>query len=463
MENQSKIMWEQFVKGLAGAAGGHGITVTNFIPTSGLNVADWEELDIDGLETDPDFKAGKIIPQNLVNWANNMPVWAPIYIPGNKFYDQYTAFLNAIKLKGGDPAQQQIVTALGTKVAAAQKQLSDDQTAMYTAWSQFDTAQKAATGAPQMTFTEWYNSNYATTISNDRAQLDAASLNYNKALQKLGGPDYKTLSEAIKAATLTPGAGNTLTGAAGDALPYYTIESGLNAWFQSVLANDSGDPQVHFAITLNQSKEVIDDKSSFFNTSGEFGGGGFLEDFFFGVEGNASYSKSSKSTNFSSLMENMELTYTAQGMQAFTVTPGSWYNSAIVSDFYDQIDPNSALANKPLFGPSGNLNLRSAQILVVFRPTITIKGDKASISKITSTFDEHSSWNFSVGGFFADILGAEGDGHGSQGKSAYSATTETSDDGTSITIKYNTNAPRVIGVIPQNLDPNKDGDTGAQI
>src|SRR5262249_32304384 len=116
--------------------------------------------------------------------------------------------------------------------------------------------------------------------------------------------------------------------------------------------------------------------------------------------------------------------------------------------FNDQISPNSALANKPMFGPSGFLNLRTSQVLVVFRPSTTLSADKQTISQITNAFSQHSSASFSVGGMFWHA-GASA----AQGQQNYHPTPQMSNDGTPVTIADNPNAPKVLGITPATLQP----------
>jgi len=441
LTNQSAQMWEQFVSSLATNAGGKGLSVSTYMPTSGLSAADWEYLDTTGIGTGT---PGEIIPPNIITWADSMPEWGASYVPGNSFYDQYKAFLYSIKLKGGDPAQQQIATALGVKVTNAQQDLSDTRSAMISAWTKFNGEQSALPPSAQQSYTEWYNANYAGTISAKENALQAAEANYNAALQKVGGPDYQTLSNAIGKVTLSSGAGNALKDTAGVLYPMYKITGDLNSWFLSALQNDGKNPEVNFTIDLSQSKTYNGAKSSYFNTSVS---GGYSS-FFWGGEASFAYQQSKSATDYSNLVEKLSMTYTAQSMQMFTATPGNWYDSAIISAFYDQIDPNSAFANKDLFGEKGLLNLETRQILVVFRPEVTLSGTKDQISEVTNTFHQASQSSFSIGGFFWSASASV-----NQGQDSYNATVETSNDGKSVTFKYNSNTPKVIGIVPQNLNP----------
>jgi len=444
LKDQSAQMWQMFVKNLAANSGGSGLTVETYIPTSGLAPADWEYLDTTGIGTGT---PGKTIPENMMTWADNMPKWGASYVPGQSFYDNYKAFLYSIKLTGGDPAQQQIATALGVKASDAQKNLSKTQMDMITAWGAFDTAQKNLPPSAQMTYATWYNTNYASTVVAAQNALKAAEANYNAALQKVGGPDYQTLSNALTKVSLAAGSGNAITDAAGVLWPKYTIgaEGDLNKWFLSALQNDGKNPEVSFTIDLSQSKTIANSSSSYFNASAS---GGYSS-FFWGGSASVAYQQSKSASDYSNKIQNMKMTYTAQSLNMFTVNPGNWYDSAMVSAFNDKIDPNSALANKPLFGEKGILNLETKQVLVAFRPEVTLSGSTSEVSDVTSTFSQASQSSFSVGGW-----GWRASGSVNQGQDEAHATIEKSASGNSVTFKYNSNTPKVIGIVPLNTNPN---------
>ncbi|MBI1929885.1 hypothetical protein HYR99_37240 [Candidatus Poribacteria bacterium] len=441
---QQAVLWQKFVEGLSG--GVQGLDPKTFIPTSGLNQADWEVVNYSGLAAPDAQEPGTIIPQNLEKWANLMPEWAASYVPGNNFYDQYFAFLNAIKLTGGDPAQQQIVDRLKPQVEKARKQLSGDRTQAFKDWADFDDAQSKAPPSVKQTFEQWYNANWAATITADEREFSGLNTQMLSAIQKVGGPDAPTISSAIAAAALTPTAGNALKESGTVALPDYKIENkgSLNEWFLASLDSDGKKPQIDFSIDLSQTEADASLRSSYFNSSAS---GGFSR-FFWGGSASASYSQSSNSQDYFGQIQKFTFRYTAQTAQVFTVTTGSWYRTDIVSGFYDKIDPKSVFANKPAFGENGFLNLRTRQIYVVFRPTIYLEGSTDAISKVVDTFNQQSSASFSIGAWFWS-----GRASVSQGRSSYDANVQTLNNGRQIKVEYNTRAPRVIGIIPTNLQP----------
>ncbi|KAJ1463890.1 hypothetical protein T484DRAFT_1758501 [Baffinella frigidus] len=317
---------------------------------------------------------------------------------------------------------------------------------MFADWGTFDAAQKAIPEPARTGYIAWYNSNYAAIISAKTNALAAATSNYNTALQKVGGPDYQTISNALAKVQLSKNAGNAIEDESGVLLPKYTITGSLNTWFLSALQSDGKNPEVNFTIDLSQSSTSQSEKSSYFNSSVNGGYSGF----FWGGSGSSSYQQSKNASDYSSLIQKMKMTYTAQSLEMFTVNAGMWYDSAIVSAFYDQIDPTSALANKELFGENGILNLQTRQLLVAFRPEISLTGENSAITKVTNTFHQASQSSFSIGGWFWG-----GSASVNQGQDDSSAKVETSNNGNTVTFKYNSNTPKVIGMVPLNLNPNK--------
>lgn len=437
-------MWQLFLNDLIGQVSG--ADASTFLPTSGLDLANWQVMNTTGLPPgNPAAKSGEIIVPNLEAWADTMPSWSPNYVPGDTLYNNYFAFLNSIQLRGGDPAQQQIADGYAALLTTAQTQLSTDRQSVFTGWAAFNAGQAAIPVPSQMTFNDWYNSTWAAKISSDIANIAAADTNYLQALQAVGGPDFATISAARTKATLNVSNG-ILDPATQTLMPNYTIIGGLNDWFLTALQSVTlgKGPEVDFTIDCSQAESHDYTQSSYLNTSTS-GGYGF---WFWGGGGSSSSSQSASASDYSDLAQSLKMRYTAQAITPFTVTPGGWYDAAIIKGFYDQISPNSALANKPLFGAGGLLNLRTAQIYVAFKRSITLTGSAQTMAQLKSTFQQQSHTSFSIGGFFWS--GSASVDQGSQNARADMAW---SSDGNSVTITDNTNAPKVIGIVPQNLDP----------
>lgn len=447
MANQSQVMWQKFVQALSATSAGQGLDPTTFMATGGLTNADWEVMDVTGLPAPANRPAtGTVVVAALEKWANTMPSWGPTYVPSAlNFYDQYSAFLYAIALKGGNPALQQIADGYASNLTKARKQLNADNTAMFSDWAAFNAAQASAPASAQMTFQQWYSSNgWDKTITSDQNQVSAQYTLYNQALAAVGGPDYQTISKAQAGVVLSAQSGSGITGLDNSLYPAFTITSDLNDWYVSALQtlSSGSSPAIDITITLNDTNATNLQTSSYLSV----GGGVSYSSFFWGGSAAASYSQAQGAQDMTSLVEDMTMRYTAQAAQLFTVTPGNWYNSSMLSDFYDQISPNSALANKQLFGSSGVLNLRTGQLLVVLKPSVTLTSSQDKIKALYAQMQQNSSSSISIGGFCWSAQASH-----AQGASRFSSDVTTSSDGTSITITDNTNSPKVLGIVPIKL------------
>lgn len=446
--DQSQIMWQKFVQGLNASSAGRGLNPATFMAVGGLTNADWEVMNVTGLPKVGGAPAvpGTVVVPSLEKWANVMPTWAPSYAPSDlNFYDQYKTFLYSIMLKGGNAGLQQIADGYAVNVSTAQQKLTTDKNKVNADWATFNATQAGIPVSAQSTYQQWYvQSGYSTILANDQSALLAQTTLYNQALTAVGGPDYQTISSAQSAVVLAAGAGNGLTDAAGVLYPAFSITSGLNDWYVSALQTLSSGaaPAINMTFTLDDSNSTSLVTSSYLDVSAAVS----YDAFFWGGSASASYSQSQGAQDFTSLIQGMTMTYTAQAAQLFSIAPGNWYNSSIVSDFYDQISPNSALANKPLFGEDGMLNLRTGQVLVVLKPSVTLTSSKASMQAFYSQLQQNSSSSVSIGGFCWSAQANH-----AQGASNFASDVTMSADGTSVTITDNTNSPKVIGVVPISL------------
>lgn len=442
MADLEQQMWQMYLDQLTRTVSG--VDASQYMPTSGLALANWEVMDVTGLPVSgkPKPKLGATIVAGVQQWADTMPQWSPTYVPGDSLYQSYVDFLGAIQLKGGDPAKEQIASGYAKTFAKANKRLRADLAQVQQEWIKFATAQQSLPAAQQTSQAEWYQQNWASTIAQDQDASAAAQANYQKALQAVGGPDFPTITAARTRASLSTSAGNSLTDPTGVPYPRYDITPSLNQWYVQVLATDGGHPEVDFTIDLSQASEYTGKTSDFFNASiaGQYSG------FAWGGSASASYGQAKSREDYSHFMQNMKLRYTAQAVTVFSISNPPWFDAGVVKAFSHQIDPNSAFAKIPMFGPGGLLALRAKQLVVAFKPTITLTGSKSDISSVTEAFNRQGSGTVSVAG-----LAWSASASASGGSSAYSATVNASGEGDSITIAANTDNPKVIGVIPEKL------------
>ncbi|MBC7859574.1 MAG: hypothetical protein H7Z39_12520 [Burkholderiaceae bacterium] len=235
----------------------------------------------------------------------------------------------------------------------------------------------------------------------------------------------------------------TMTDGAGGSWPGYRISPGLNDFMLASLQSltQAKPEQIRFCLDL-----PLASAGQLFSTSDphEPAAGGAAP--FFGIHqcagaaagkngaavrapARSQASAASAAWRRRLLPGDTHIEFKAQSAQMFRVQPGRWYDSAMVSGFSDRIDPDSALANKPLFGPNGMLNVRTSQILVALGRTVTIHLEPEQLDLCAAVAGAADDAVLNIGGFCFD-----------------SEQTEIRAGGGALTFCDNTNAPYVIGV-----------------
>ena len=150
-------------------------------------------------------------------------------------------------------------------------------------------------------------------------------------------------------------------------------------------------------------------------------------------------SPSDANSSDTSLLNVLAYRFTAQNAEMFDVRPAGWYIPAMVTDYYDQINPKSALANKPFFGDGGYLNLRVLKIFVVFKKCVTLYGSNGS--GLASQYADPASGNqFNIGSV--------------QFKGGLRNSVRTIRGGV-VSFRDVTNTPHVLGVVVDILGPSQ--------
>jgi len=425
--NISTTLWKDFLASLNKKLNNPMLSSDNYLPTSGVAAANWQFLNTTGtLPGTP----GETIVIDLETWCDNMPLWKSNYVPGNSFYDNYSLFLYALQLVNpGDPAQQQIANAWQKKVQTCQNNINQYRIDSAKAWTAFNEAQKGS--GSSISYSDWYTTknegpnkpngpSWATTISQEEKTKANALENYQEALERLGGEGYDELTSAINKLKLSASAGNQILDKNGVAYPDYSVSPDLNKWFLQSLAKVDDPPLLNFSIFIAQGNIATQSTSSQISEASPF----------------FTTKSSSTVSNQTSILEEMSLKYKAQNAQFYQFTPGKWYDSDFMNNYPQKensiykINPQSALYGKDIFGQNGILNLRTDQVLVVFRSSIEISGSEEQISSFNSSLSGSNS---------IDIAGS---------------TFNISDmekNSTSVKFASNSNTPQVIGVIPQKL------------
>ena len=200
---------------------------------------------------------------------------------------------------------------------------------------------------------------------------------------------------------------------AGPEFPAYSITPDLGDWYTNALQTLAGGqaPQLNFTVTAGSSpREGLG--ATLGNSQVKLGadapGEAGVKMPFFGsvdivapvISGPRDF-RSTAPTIIESAPE-LTLTYTAQALAVFSVAAGAWYNSSMLAIYWDQIKPGSPLANKPLFGEDGLLNLTVGTIIVALQRSVTISGPAAQLDSLQAVHFTPGPGQTVVGGFSFD-------------------------------------------------------------
>lgn len=167
----------------------------------------------------------------------------------------------------------------------------------------------------------------------------------------------------------------------GRSWPGYTVTPGLNDFLVASLNSivRKMPPQVDFSVTTGTGTSAIKSmrRGALVAKPSNF------EPSFFGVDGGPLF-LAQRGIATKSLADAAATTirFQAQTAQMFSVQPDRWFSPGMISMFCDRIDPASALANKPLFGPGGFLDCRASMILVAWRRIVTVSGPTAVVAQL---------------------------------------------------------------------------------
>ena len=346
-------LWKMFSLALA-AKSVRGLDVDRFKICSGLAVADWEYINYTGLPSTG--IPGSKIAENIYAWGDSMPDYASAYyLPGRSLFDQYTAFLNALKVSPRDEAS---VEAARNKLKLAEMKDS------------------AGNVWPAYRISPGLNDFMESSLQSV-AQAKAKQIRFSLTL-----PAECATNSFLPCDLSTPESNRDT--------PFLGIDQSAS---ETVIARQL--PASHCA-TLRQSISNFDkDKNQ---------------------------------------LAQPRIDFEAQSMQIFKVSAAPWFDSGILSGFYDQIDPASALANKALFGSDGLINIRTTQILVAIGRKVTMHLATADLDKCKRIATTPGRSLLNVGGFCFD-----------------SEQTDIVGQDDTFILSDNTNAPYVVGVISDIL------------
>jgi len=324
------------------------------------------------------------VPYQQVQFLNIVPA-NPLVDPntyGMKqgFGDQYKMFLNFLMADGGEEGQ-----ALQQKISDASHNLFQIQASVNVAYQNF----KQQTGSTE-SYKDWLANEGAASaaqLKQAQDQLSAANANYTEYMKKLKGP----ISDATKRygdnlSTVVGQDGNMVKDQ-----PVFEISETPWEYVSRITGNQFGSKA-----SKGSSKTFSFDSStrqwSDSTVYGEGEMGGLFD--FFGFESAGEYKKVS-TEHFSS---QYDITFTFEDVSVVTVTPGNWFNAAMPTNYKNGpfVPGHSGFQDGNdvyYFGKGGNLARLVSQMIVGYRPTITINAGSEFAEQVQETIKGE-------GGFF---------------------------------------------------------------
>lgn len=226
-------------------------------------------------------------------------------------------------------------------------------------WNKFDQAQSSKPEPQRLTRDQWAEkfapNEHAASLASAEAQDT-----YDGAVQRIfpgqTGVSLRIAKKGPPVLNVKDEAGNTLR------VYPYLIDSSLSKFKQDAASAFNGDKmQPEQWITVSASRSTVDFEK-------KTGGGSIGVDFqSFGV--NLAGQKMSFSRLLTSENKSIQVGYGRT--KTFTITPGEWYQSGLISSFVD--GPFKKKPNKPYFGPDGSIPARALEVVVGYRPTVVIE------------------------------------------------------------------------------------------
>ncbi|PXX93145.1 hypothetical protein [Halomonas heilongjiangensis] len=365
------------------------------------------------------------IPYQQVQFLNIVPA-SPLVDPNTygmklNFGQQYKAFLNSLMVTdGGDEGQ-----SLQQAIINATQDLGRVQANVNVAYQNF----QEQTGSTE-SFADWLENEgiaVAAQLQQAKTAYQTAQSTYDEYMKKLKGP----ITDAVKQYNDNL---STVVGQAGTTLkdqPVFQLSETPWSYIQRI-TNDNygGDASAGSARTFTLSSSTQEWSDSTVYAEGELGG---LFDFF-GFEAAGRVEKVS-TEHFSS---EYDITFAFQDVSVVNVTPENWFDSSMPSNYVNGpfMPGHSGFKDGNdvyYFGKGGNLARIVSQVIVGYRPTITINAG--------SDFAEEVKQKISgEGGFFIGPFEFGGAGGSDSDKGTIKV------DGQTITCTSNSNWGTIVGL-----------------
>lgn len=324
--------------------------------------------------------------------GDSISTWGPSYFSTPKtISDAYRVFLDNIDIPAPKPGDQEKVEKARKKYNEAITNLETQLNKVGPHWLNFELRQSSLPLPRRLTFDQWYGSFDGRRIAPLQEEVGLAAQNlthwivqayqgYGFAAEML--PNYN--NPAFQLSAKSP---------SGEESFYrtYNITPDLNQWLNTSkqLAAAGAPPSLSFSFTKNSERRSSSETS--WGGSASWWGG------WWGFNAGAGGSRSTLDTSH----EHFQMSFQAVNHATFTITPGKWFNATGIQTLA-QINrwlPNGPIAQGliKLWGPDGIFNIMSTELIVAFRPKITVTVKNDEFNQIKANF--YAGGGFSIGPF----------------------------------------------------------------
>lgn len=304
----------------------------------------------------------------LYEIGDGVPVWGPSWLPSNKkFSEGYEAFINAISLPEGTPAQ----AALKKKFADAQKVYSDESERLRQLWIKYDNKQR--TTLPKASWsnrTQWYANHNAKLIIYQN-EYSLAFGRYQQSLDantRVVAQRIKAFYDAVNADIRLPASAQSANIDASDTTNW-TTESvkplTLDSTAYTALVTN-GETQFQKAMPLYE--WTLDATSIQRHEDRESWGANASYGYFF----SGSAGSDTTSINVKTDGSNADIKFF--GMAMVPIHPTQWYSEQLLVQYAcGPFKPDAQLSPSTLWGSAGSLSAIPVAAILGYKPDLFIK------------------------------------------------------------------------------------------
>lgn len=339
--------------------------ITNFQLVKQPTSADWADPKI-GASTFHDFAAKLTNPGEFYATSDLT------------LFGQFELFLNSLDLPPANEATRPAMERARTQYLESLSGFRKIVTAANKEWARFDKEQAALPPQRRTPYEIWEAREFGPKMGTQEQVIKERAYEYAKLLSDT----YKGFS----------GIGGLITGMTNtayrtrvtlaDGKPQDVPSFALNADLAKFIAK--GDANAGFEETWGFDKSHERRALSWSSRSG--GAGVKVGWFSFGASGGG------RKETLDITKDSIAMTVKFKNFTTFSITPGPWFSGDAVKAMWEGPYKAGAIASKAkLFGPDGSFRPRVAQVVLVHRPTVTMKLDASQYSKVVE------SWNGSGG------------------------------------------------------------------